>query len=243
MCLLRVKYDDKNALLILKNQISKIIDNDTIIICIGTDRCVLDSLGPVVGKMLENLKVDNKVYGIIGETVNAANMNEKLDYIKYLHPRSKIVAVDASIGSERSIGQIQVYDGPITPGEGVGKKLPSVGDYSIIGVVSDRDLFSSKDLDFVVKMAEIIALSITPNREIEIKEQNLRKPQANKYSFTYDQGIKKVIYIDDYKSYNDTNELENIYENNDSYYKYILQQSSDILLQFLFIVVVILTFL
>lgn len=240
MCLLRIKYDDKNALFELTTQISKIIDDDTVIICIGTDRCILDSLGPVVGKILESMNIKNTIYGIIGETINALNINEKLEYIKSMHPTSKIVAIDACVGSKRSIGQIHVYKGPIIPGEGVGKSLPSIGDYSIIGIVSDSDLFSSKDLNFVVNMAEVIAFSMNFNKSINNYEYQKMNLSTNGYEFVYDQSIKKVVYgkqEDLIKSDIDNNTNNPIYSN------IFYNKVNEILMRVLLVVILMWSFL
>jgi putative sporulation protein YyaC len=55
--------------------------------------------------------------------------------------------------------------GPVHPGKGVGKKLPQIGDISIVGVVDtidNSDLFSIKNirLNFIMNMAELISESL-----------------------------------------------------------------------------------
>jgi putative sporulation protein YyaC len=55
--------------------------------------------------------------------------------------------------------------GPVHPGKGVGKKLPQIGDISIVGVVDtidNSDLFSIKNirLNFIMNMADIIAKAL-----------------------------------------------------------------------------------
>ncbi|MGL6104859.1 spore protease YyaC [Romboutsia sp.] len=166
MSLIKTRYNDESAIFSLSSLLSQIIDKETIIICIGTDRCIKDSLGPIVGRMLQNSTFKNQVYGILGDTVNAVNLNEKLEYIKNIHPQSKIIAIDATTTKQEMVGLIEVRCGPVHPGRGVGKILPNVGDYSIYGMVSDINegykFFSEgeSDVDFIVDMAETIALSL-----------------------------------------------------------------------------------
>ena len=47
-----------------------------------------------------------------------------------------VVAIDACLGREKSIGQIIVQHGPLLPGKAVNKELPPIGDISIKGVVN-----------------------------------------------------------------------------------------------------------
>lgn len=51
------------------------------------------------------------------------------------------------------------------PGKGVGKKLPQIGHYSIVGIVdkideNNRFSFNSIRLSFILELAEIISLSL-----------------------------------------------------------------------------------
>ena len=60
---------------------------------------------------------------------------------------------------------IQIREGPILPGKGVGKKLPQIGHYSIVGIVdkideNNRFSFNSIRLSFILELAEIISLSL-----------------------------------------------------------------------------------
>ena len=51
------------------------------------------------------------------------------------------------------------------PGKGVGKKLPQIGHYSIVGIVdkideNNRFSFNNVRLSFILELAEIISLSL-----------------------------------------------------------------------------------
>ncbi len=128
--------------LIAKNLVNifindKVFEKKLIIICIGTDRSTGDSLGPLVGSRLKNkLSKKSKVYGCIVEPVHAVNLNETLSNIKKEHIKPYIIAVDASLGNSKNVGNINVEKGSLKPGTGVNKTLPEVGDCHITGTVN-----------------------------------------------------------------------------------------------------------
>lgn len=141
----------------LKNFISK----NTVIVCIGTDRCIGDCLGPLVGTLLKEKFFPLPVYGTISNPIHALNIDKKLNEIKSLHPNSTIIGIDACLGDYDNIGEIQARDYPVHPGKGVGKTLPDVGEASIIGIVDSSDnneLFTNNNirLDLVIGMANSI---------------------------------------------------------------------------------------
>ncbi len=163
----RVKVNHKSPLAYYKvaSFIKDYINKDTIIVCIGTDRCIGDSLGPIVGSMLEYKGFPLPIYGTIKEPIHALNINKRIDEIKKLHPGKNIIGIDACLGDKKSIGQIQARNYSVHPGVGVGKSLPDVGEVSIIGVIDSNDnkeIFNSKNirLDFVMKMATVITQSL-----------------------------------------------------------------------------------
>ena len=141
------------------------IDRNTIIVCIGTDRCIGDCLGPLVGTLLKEKAFPLPVYGTICEPIHALNIDKRLAEIKELHAGSSIIGIDACLGDINSIGEIQARDYPIHPGKGVGKLLPDVGNSSIIGIVDSSDnneIFTNRNirLDLILSMANVIAHSI-----------------------------------------------------------------------------------
>ena len=53
--------------------IKKFITKDTVIVCIGTDKCIGDCLGPLVGTLLKDNLLPLPVYGTISNPVHALN--------------------------------------------------------------------------------------------------------------------------------------------------------------------------
>jgi len=163
----RVKTNFKNPLSYYEIAyfLKDYIDKNTIIVCIGTDRCIGDCLGPLVGTLLKSKNFPLPVYGTISDPIHALNIDKKLNEIKLLHSNSNIIGIDACLGDLNSIGEIQARDYPVRPGKGVGKSLPNVGNTSIIGIVDSNDndeIFNSTNirLNLVLSMAKVIVHSL-----------------------------------------------------------------------------------
>lgn len=147
-----------NLIFEIKNYINK----NTVIVCIGTDKCIGDCLGPLVGTILTENFFPLPVYGTLSSPIHALNISERLDEIYANHPSASIIGVDACLGDEDDIGEIRIRDYAIRPGKGVGKELPEVGMASVIGIVDSSDsseLFFSRSirLSFIMNMAKTIS--------------------------------------------------------------------------------------
>ena len=130
---------------------------DLVLVCIGSANNILDSLGPRVGTYIKE-HTNIEVYGTMEEPIHALNLSS---FLKSFHPRGKtVIGIDACIGKD--YGKVIFREGPIKPGSGVKKVLPSVGDYSIRVVVatSEYELFIHEDeqavLSYVVNMIKYI---------------------------------------------------------------------------------------
>ena len=142
--------------------------DEIVILCIGTDRSTGDALGPLVGyKLIPHMFKYDKVHlmGTLDEPVHAKNLHENIDIIKNSHANAFVLAIDASLGHNNSIGQIIIKEGPLKPGLGVNKNLPAIGDLSITGVVNVGGLMEymvlqNTRLSLVMNMADIIAKGI-----------------------------------------------------------------------------------
>lgn len=165
MYLAKVNYQKENVVEVLSLILKDIIDENTVVVCIGTDRAIGDALGPLVGTMLKNSDFKYPVYGTLDNPIHALNIYESIEQIKSIHPKGTFLAIDACLGSKSNIGNIQIRKGPILPGKGVGKKLPQIGNYSIVGIVdkvdeNNRFSFNNVRLSFILELAETIALSL-----------------------------------------------------------------------------------
>ncbi|KZE39124.1 sporulation protein [Bhargavaea cecembensis] len=114
-------------------------DREVVFLCIGSDRYVGDSLGPLVGSMLEDGRVPFKVYGTLKDPVHAFNLKGTIKEINRQFTKPVIFSIDASLGTKEEAGSVIFRDGPLKPGKGIEKVLPSVGDYHFAGVVNYID--------------------------------------------------------------------------------------------------------
>ncbi len=138
-----------------------------VVVCIGSDLAIGDSLGPIVGSMLQHKTqgVNVFVYGTLASPVTAKEIRYLRAFLKETHRDSPIIAVDAAVGEKGDIGLIKLNDSPLFPGAGANKKLGSVGDISIMGVVAEKSvanygLLNATRLNLVYAMAEIVSSAV-----------------------------------------------------------------------------------
>ena len=160
-----INYDNNLAPSLLGEYLKKFFNGDTTVVCIGTDKCIGDSLGPLVGSLVKEKDPDFPIYGTLDDPIHAVNLKDKILYLKTKYPNNFFIAIDACLGDEDTIGNIQVRHSPIYPGKGVGKKLPSVGHISIIGIVDSPKGHNAMSLhnvrlSFVMKIAKVISESL-----------------------------------------------------------------------------------
>lgn len=104
------------------------------IACIGSDRSTGDSLGPIVGSLLEELNLENiNIVGTLEFPLHAKNLADRLEFIS---ENSLIIAVDACLGNLENVSCISINNEPISPGAAVNKELPNVGELSVTGIVN-----------------------------------------------------------------------------------------------------------
>jgi putative sporulation protein YyaC len=164
-------YTDERAHLKISEFLKLYSCDKCIILCIGTDRFIGDCLGPLTGTLLSKLSLPVPVLGTLENPVHAVNLRKTTSYIKTTYKDHRVIAIDACLGTSQSVGYIQVKEGSIQPGRGVGKRLTNVGDCSIIGIVDEA--VESDDYEYenylrinnvrlglVMKMSETIAKGI-----------------------------------------------------------------------------------
>jgi putative sporulation protein YyaC len=166
----RILHEDLDASRKISQELLTLLPEDRtqpiVIVCIGTDRSTGDSLGPLVGTFLgEKAASHFFVYGTLDEPIHAMNLEEKLRDIKTTHMNPFIIGIDACLGRLKSVGIVQVGEGPVKPGAGVNKELPSVGEAHITGIVNvsgfmEFMVLQNTRLNLVLKMARTIANGI-----------------------------------------------------------------------------------
>jgi putative sporulation protein YyaC len=179
----KVEYRNENAVEQLAQHLAqrfrlKPYEDELVILCIGTDRSTGDALGPLVGSKLKSQAEQLlHVYGTLEEPVHAVNLSEKLEQIQGIHQQATIIAIDACLGQFSNVGNINVADGPLKPGAGVKKDLPSVGTFHITGIVNvggfmEYFVLQNTRLYIVMRMADIIAAALFKAALLYSSEQN-----------------------------------------------------------------------
>lgn len=127
---------------------------EILFVCIGTNRILGDSIGPLVGSYLKEKIGKNQVIGDINN-----NICSKKDLINY-YPIIKnkfIIAIDSAISNKELAGNIFVSNTPIIMGLGVNKNKGVIGDISIKASISDLEM---EDKQYVYNMSKTIGKGI-----------------------------------------------------------------------------------
>lgn len=169
---IRIHIDDALAVHLLSGELAAYLNDfpkkdQPVILCIGTDRSTGDSLGPLTGWHLSTLLQGTgiEILGTVDHPVHAQNLEQNLAAISKTAPHNPVIAIDACLGQQNSVGTIILERQPLKPGAGVCKVLPPVGDISISGVVNiggfmELQVLQNTRLSTVLKMSQIIANSI-----------------------------------------------------------------------------------
>jgi putative sporulation protein YyaC len=156
----RTKTNENEPPMSETNEISEL----PIVVCVGSDLAIGDSLGPIVGSMLKykTQGLNAFIYGTLKAPVTAKEISYTRTFLRETHKNRAVIAVDAAVGAEGDVGLIKILDTPLFPGAGANKKLGSIGQASILGVVAEKSLLNygllnTTRLNLVYSMAEIIS--------------------------------------------------------------------------------------
>lgn len=138
---------------------------------VGTDRNILDSLGPLVGTMLE--EKGYKVYGTIEKPMHALTLPH---YVDEINENKCVIAIDACVAVTENLYTLQFRQKPVKPGAGSGKILPQVGHYSILGMVDKNDVLENLGrLHHTMRMAKDIVDTIERFEQIRHRRTERRR--------------------------------------------------------------------
>ncbi len=149
---------------LVQSKISK--KHSVIILCIGSDRATGDCLGPIVGYKLEKQQYKNVyIYGTLAHPVHAKNLTKTMEMIHETYKYPFVIAIDASLGKDKHVGYVTLGEGSLSPGIGVNKDLPVVGDIFITGIVNvsgylNHMLLQTTRLDIVMQLADYICIGL-----------------------------------------------------------------------------------
>lgn len=144
---------------------------------VGTDRNILDSLGPLVGTMLE--EKGYKVYGTVDKPMHALTLPHHVDEI---NDNRCVIAIDACVAVTEDLYTLQFRQKPVKPGAGSGKVLPHVGHYSILGMVDKTDVIENLGrLHHTIRMAKDIVDTIERFEQIRNRRMIRNKKMSRSF--------------------------------------------------------------
>ena len=156
-----------------------------VVVCIGSDLAIGDSLGPIVGSMLKfkTQGLGTFLYGTLSAPVTAKEIKYVRTFLKETHRGHPVIAVDAAIGDAGDIGLIKINDAPLLPGAGANKQLGAIGDMTIMGIVAEKSLanyglLNTTRLNLVYSMAELISDGLSALLWERYSKENFHQNQA-----------------------------------------------------------------
>ena len=125
--------------IVLREKIRDLELSKLIFLCIGTDRVIGDSFGPLVGYKLKYLFKDEENIKVIGDLNNIIcmhNISKIMTYINNTYPDSFLIAIDAALSNRNNIGKIIISKDGMNVRSCFSKNDTYIGDMSIKAVVS-----------------------------------------------------------------------------------------------------------
>ena len=156
---------------ILREKMRDLEISKLIFLCIGTDRVIGDSFGPLVGYKLQYLFKDEEnieVIGTLNDIICMHNISKIIYKISNTYPDSFLIAIDAALSNRNNIGKVIVSNNSINVGSGFGKNNIYVGNMSIKGIVSKKlsnpkhnfKLLQNTPLSLIMNMADSVSQGI-----------------------------------------------------------------------------------
>lgn len=135
-----------------------------IFLCVGSSRCVADSLGPLVGEyLIKKHNVPVFVYGNLEKNIDRRNLLEYIELIKEKHSGSPVIVVDSCLGASEEIGSVKFHKGGLFVA-GINNGVLT-GDYGLSAIVNTTGITAlnflrGTTIKTILKLADFIAQSI-----------------------------------------------------------------------------------
>lgn len=136
--------------------------SNIVILCIGTDKILGDSIGPIIGEKLKYLENEYvKIYGNLENTINFNNAKEVLQKIYSKFDNPYIITIDAALSNKENVGKIVLNKGYIKIGKALEKTICFYSNLNIkciVGKNSNSKFYNMLELTGV-NIKEIIDMS------------------------------------------------------------------------------------
>lgn len=159
-----VKDFEKKISVYVENNYSNLV-----FLCIGTDKIVGDSVGPLVGNHLKNLQNEYlQIYGTLDSTINFINAKDIIEGIYQNLENPYLITIDAALSDVNNKGDIVLSDGYIKIGKALHKSICFYSNINIKCVVGKAYLEKEKNIkelekvstEEILKMAETVSSGI-----------------------------------------------------------------------------------
>ena len=148
---------------------------DKIILCIGTSKCIGDSLGPIVGEYLYNNIKKSNVYvlGNLKNNITYQNIDVILNRINNTIKNPYMILIDSALSNKNYIGKIVVNKNKMIVGSALNKSEYKYGNLSIKGIVGENKYsyeenyneLNNVSVDLVKNISKNIINEIIPRLE------------------------------------------------------------------------------
>ncbi len=148
---------------------------DKIILCIGTSKCIGDSLGPIVGEYLYNNIKKSNVYvlGNLKNNITYQNIDVILNRINNTIKNPYMILIDSALSNKNYIGKIVVNKNKMIVGSALNKSEYKYGNLSIKGIVGENKYsyeenyneLNNVSVDLVKNISKNIINDIIPRLE------------------------------------------------------------------------------
>ena len=133
--------------------------SNVVILCVGTNKLIGDSIGPMVGQKLEYLLKNNEnisVYGNMQETLNFKNADKVINTVCNKYQNPFIITIDAALGDKEMIEKIVVGVGKMQIGNSLGRSICYNSHVNIKGVVGGYKSNPIKNIETLMNVKEEI---------------------------------------------------------------------------------------
>ena len=155
----------------MQNNISKVLareinnSHQKVFLCVGTNKCIGDSLGPRVGQILSQKIKRNNVYvfGNLEQNVTYNNINIILEeiYSKIVNPY--LIIIDSALSDSRYIGNVIINKKSMIIGSGLNKKDYKLGNISIKGIVGEDNKDNIMNFNNLNNISETLVKNLSDN--------------------------------------------------------------------------------
>lgn len=144
--------------------------SNLVFVCIGSSKMIGDSVGPIIGEILNNkLKSTNiKVFGNLKNNVNSKNIYRTFKKIEKVYSKPYIISIDSALSNSIKPGNVFILKKGLIPGKALKKKSIEIGNVSIRAIVGRdennlvKNYYNLKNADYelILKFSKNISNAI-----------------------------------------------------------------------------------